>query len=200
MPHLDSPPRRTTAAVVSAMTALLDGVDHGQRAGLGHQARLDLVAAARTFATRVDALLSVLVSEADEAGSSLAVKGTPLSTWLALSGQTSTKEANAAVFSGRDLTAQPQVRDAALAGTIGVRQARSIHKVLGEWPTALSDGHRQQAERLLLEGAAPTPADKLAAKVMKGGVGVWGQVPMPANPQVNEAEAKKLVAWVLSQK
>ena len=45
-----------------------------------------------------------------------------------------------------------------------------------------------------------TAADKLAAKVMKGGSGVWGQVPMPANPQVNEAEAKKLAAWVLSQK
>jgi len=43
-------------------------------------------------------------------------------------------------------------------------------------------------------------ADKLAAKVMKGGAGVWGPVPMPANPQVSEAEAKKLVAWVLSQK
>ena len=45
-----------------------------------------------------------------------------------------------------------------------------------------------------------TAADKLAAKVIKGGSGVWGAVPMPANPQVNEAEAKKLVAWVLSQK
>ncbi len=43
-------------------------------------------------------------------------------------------------------------------------------------------------------------ADKLAAKVIKGGVGVWGQIPMPANAQVNEAEAKKLVAWVLSLK
>ncbi|GGH58551.1 hypothetical protein GCM10010975_19280 [Comamonas phosphati] len=43
-------------------------------------------------------------------------------------------------------------------------------------------------------------ADKLATKVIKGGGGVWGPVPMPANPQVNEAEAKKLVAWVLSQK
>jgi cytochrome c len=43
-------------------------------------------------------------------------------------------------------------------------------------------------------------ADKLAAKVMKGGAGVWGPIPMPANPQVSEAEAKKLVAWVLSQK
>ena len=45
-----------------------------------------------------------------------------------------------------------------------------------------------------------TAADKLAAKVIKGGAGVWGAVPMPANPQVSEAEAKKLVAWVLSQK
>ena len=45
-----------------------------------------------------------------------------------------------------------------------------------------------------------TAADKLATKIMKGGSGVWGAVPMPANPQVNEAEAKKLVAWVLSQK
>ena len=34
----------------------------------------------------------------------------------------------------------------------------------------------------------------------KGGSGVWGPVPMPANTQVNEAEAKKLAAWVLSLK
>lgn len=42
--------------------------------------------------------------------------------------------------------------------------------------------------------------DKLTQKVMKGGSGVWGAVPMPANPQVNEAEAKQLVQWILSQK
>jgi cytochrome c len=41
---------------------------------------------------------------------------------------------------------------------------------------------------------------KLSKKVREGGVGVWGQVPMPANPQVNEAEAQTLVKWVLSQK
>lgn len=41
---------------------------------------------------------------------------------------------------------------------------------------------------------------KLVAKVMKGGSGVWGPVPMPANPQVTEAEAHTLVKWVLSQK
>ncbi len=43
-------------------------------------------------------------------------------------------------------------------------------------------------------------ADMLAAKVIKGGAGVWGPVPMPANAQVNEAESKKLVAWILSLK
>jgi cytochrome c len=43
-------------------------------------------------------------------------------------------------------------------------------------------------------------ADKLAVKIIKGGSGAWGAIPMPANPQVNEAEAKQLVAWVLSQK
>jgi cytochrome c len=42
--------------------------------------------------------------------------------------------------------------------------------------------------------------DKLAVKIMKGGAGVWGPVPMPANAQVNEAEAKKLASWVLTQK
>jgi cytochrome c len=43
-------------------------------------------------------------------------------------------------------------------------------------------------------------ADKLAQKIVKGGSGVWGQVPMPGNPQVSEAEAKQLAAWVLSVK
>jgi cytochrome c len=43
-------------------------------------------------------------------------------------------------------------------------------------------------------------ADKLAQKIVKGGVGAWGQVPMPANPQVSEAEAKQLATWVLSVK
>jgi cytochrome c len=42
--------------------------------------------------------------------------------------------------------------------------------------------------------------DKLVQKVLKGGSGVWGPVPMPANTQVNEAEAHRLVKWILSTK
>lgn len=41
--------------------------------------------------------------------------------------------------------------------------------------------------------------DQLAQKVMKGGGGVWGQIPMPPNA-VTPEEAKVLVQWALSQK
>ena len=46
------------------------------------------------------------------------------------------------------------------------------------------------------KGDAAAPA-KLAEKVVKGGSGVWGPIPMPPN-KVTDDEAKKLVAWVLS--
>ena len=42
--------------------------------------------------------------------------------------------------------------------------------------------------------------DMLATKIVKGGSGVWGAIPMPANTQVSEADAKKLAAWVMSLK
>jgi cytochrome c len=40
---------------------------------------------------------------------------------------------------------------------------------------------------------------KLSEKVIKGGSGAWGQIPMPANA-VTPDEAKTLVTWVLAQK
>ena len=42
--------------------------------------------------------------------------------------------------------------------------------------------------------------DKLVQKVLKGGGGVWGPVPMPANTQVSDAEARTLVKWIMAQK
>ena len=43
-------------------------------------------------------------------------------------------------------------------------------------------------------------ATKLVDKVKKGGVGVWGQIPMPPNAQVPDADVKELVAWILTLK
>jgi len=40
---------------------------------------------------------------------------------------------------------------------------------------------------------------KLIAKIKKGGVGVWGQIPMPPQ-QIADADLQVIVKWVLSQK
>ena len=55
------------------------------------------------------------------------------------------------------------------------------------------------------EVAAKYAADKdavakLAKKIRDGGVGNWGQIPMPANPQVSDAEAQTLAKWVMATK
>jgi cytochrome c len=41
---------------------------------------------------------------------------------------------------------------------------------------------------------------KLADKVKKGSQGTWGQVPMPPNANVPDADVRTLVKWILSQK
>ena len=40
----------------------------------------------------------------------------------------------------------------------------------------------------------------LATKIREGSVGAWGQVPMPPQPQVTEAEALTLARWILERK
>lgn len=41
---------------------------------------------------------------------------------------------------------------------------------------------------------------RLIQKIQKGSSGTWGPIPMPANPQVTDAEAKVLAKWILAQK
>ncbi|MGH7186461.1 MAG: c-type cytochrome [Pseudomonadota bacterium] len=40
----------------------------------------------------------------------------------------------------------------------------------------------------------------LVEKVKKGGVGAWGQIPMPPNPGVPDADLNAMVKWILAQK
>lgn len=41
---------------------------------------------------------------------------------------------------------------------------------------------------------------KLAQKIREGSVGAWGQTPMPAQPQVTEAEVSTLARWIVDMK
>jgi cytochrome c len=38
----------------------------------------------------------------------------------------------------------------------------------------------------------------LARRIIEGGVGAWGQVPMPANTQISSDQAGALADWILS--
>jgi cytochrome c len=88
------------------------------------------------------------------------------------------------------LTAAPAYADLALATSKNCMACHAIDKKL------VGPAYKDVAAKYRSD---KTGADKLATKIMKGGSGAWGPVPMPANPQVSEADAKKLVAWVLSQ-
>ena len=89
------------------------------------------------------------------------------------------------------LLAAPAYADLALATAKICTSCHSVDKKL-VGPTFKEIAVKYAADK--------SAADKLAVKIQKGGSGVWGAVPMPANPQVSEADAKKLAAWVLSLK
>lgn len=89
------------------------------------------------------------------------------------------------------LSAAPAFADQALATKKNCMACHAVDKKL------VGPAYKEVAAKYKSDKAA---TDKLATKIIKGGSGAWGAIPMPANPQVSEAEAKTLVAWVLSQK
>ena len=48
--------------------------------------------------------------------------------------------------------------------------------------------------------ADKTAEAKLYDKVKKGSTGVWGQIPMPPNDKLPDADLKALVKWILATK
>lgn len=89
------------------------------------------------------------------------------------------------------LASAPAAADQALATAKNCMSCHSVDRKL------VGPSYKEVAARYANQKDA---VDKLAGKIMKGGGGVFGAVPMPANPQVNEAEAKRLAAWVMTMK
>ena len=83
----------------------------------------------------------------------------------------------------------PALADMALATTKNCMACHAVDKKL------VGPSYKDIATKYAGQADA---ADKLANKVVKGGSGAWGPVPMPANAQINDADAKKLVAWILA--
>lgn len=89
-----------------------------------------------------------------------------------------------------DLSANPDYQ-AGLA-IIAKNDCLTCHKVDEK---LIGPTYREVANKYA--GMPDTIVPYLAHKVMKGGTGTWGQVPMAAHPNLTEADAIALVKYVL---
>ncbi|HEX7326504.1 MAG TPA: c-type cytochrome [Rhodanobacteraceae bacterium] len=109
----------------------------------------------------------------------------------------------AALLTGADGAASQPVAAAAASSAgepIGLKDAQASdcfachaigHKVVGP---AYVDVAKRYA------GQEPAIIDTLAEQVVKGTVGHWGSVPMPAHPNLGMAKARTIVKWILTLK
>lgn len=87
--------------------------------------------------------------------------------------------------------AAPAMADEALAKAKNCLACHAVDKKI------VGPAYKDVAKK---HGNDATKAGALADKIMKGGSGVYGAVPMPANPQVSKEEATKLATWILGMK
>ena len=92
---------------------------------------------------------------------------------------------------GCTLAAGPALASLDLATKSGCTACHAVDKKV------VGPGFKEVAAKY--KGNAKAEA-MLFDKVKKGGVGTWGQVPMPPNAGVKDEDIKTLVKWVLSQK
>ena len=86
-----------------------------------------------------------------------------------------------------------QAFDAAAAKSLATKSAcLACHavdrKMVGPSYKAVAAKYQGQADAL----------EKVAARIQSGGAGVYGPVPMPAQPNLKDDELKLLAAWVLA--
>lgn len=155
---------RTTGAALGVVREVLSGIDHGQRAGIGHAERVELMLEARRLAEQVQGLAGVLTAEVDQHQSSMHAAGTPLTSMLATAENKDNKDAARSVFEARDMARHPQVADAILQGTTSTGHARGIARGMAELPRSLDAGQRQQAETAFLRHAQTVTPNELPRK------------------------------------
>ncbi|HEY5473979.1 MAG TPA: DUF222 domain-containing protein, partial [Candidatus Limnocylindrales bacterium] len=190
---LTSPvPARLSSAVGTVLDKVLFGLETvriADRTMASDGERLAWIEKVTEAERRVSALKAVLIGEADEAGSAMRARHTPLRDWLAGSGQESPRRAAAAVWKARELEQRPSVRDAATSGRISLEQAAAINEALNGLPTGLDRAQQQHAEDLILVAATHTPAEKLRAMAES----LVTQV-APAKSETPERRASRLEA------
>jgi cytochrome c551/c552 len=111
-----------------------------------------------------------------------------------------------ATYYNRDTPAPPPDPGAASFGMGGGAGSDPVQQLLGANACVachtldkrvVGPSFREVAAKYAGDGAA---AGNLAKKIREGGAGAWGNVPMPPNPSISDAELGQVVAWILQQR
>lgn len=92
-------------------------------------------------------------------------------------------------ITGAILLAGPAHADLALAQKNACMACHAVDKKL------VGPAYQEVAKKY---GNTPEAVKTLAGHIRAGGSGKWGPVPMPAQPNLSEADAMKLAGWILS--
>ena|SRR5688572_3309629 len=99
-------------------------------------------------------------------------------------------EEKAAESAATDITQTPEYQDG--LALIAKSDCLTCHKVDEK---LTGPAYREVANKYASQ--APGIIPQLAEKIVKGGSGVWGEVPMLPHPSISQSDAEKMVKYIL---
>ncbi|ALN15213.1 hypothetical protein ASQ49_07935 [Acidipropionibacterium acidipropionici] len=146
--------KRDVWQTVKVIEEALDLLDHSCAATMNPTQTLAAMRAVRRLSDRMTAEAAVWTDRAAKTCAAEKTTGTGLSDYLAVTEGRSSSEANGLVHQAGRITADPRVRDAALAGTVSPGKAAAAGAVLRELPRHdMTESQREAAAGALLEQA-----------------------------------------------
>jgi cytochrome c len=103
--------------------------------------------------------------------------------------KTTNVEATTAATAANDISANPDYQKG--LELIGKSDCLTCHKVSDK---LIGPSYKEVAAKY---DNTPDNIKMLAGKIIKGGQGVWGAVPMTAHPQLSEADAEQMVKYIM---
>ncbi len=93
----------------------------------------------------------------------------------------------------------PATADSKGLELIGASDCTTCHRLHKESPGAsIGPSYSEVAKKYA--PAADTTVDRIVHKIISGGSGVWGAVPMTPHPALTPADVKEMVAYILTLK
>ncbi len=117
------------------------------------------------------------------------------------SGDTKSSDKTAPATSDTPTAAKPTVAAASSKGLelIGGSDCTTCHRLQkSSSGAAIGPAYSEVAKKY--SPAADTTINRLVKKIMAGGSGVWGAIPMTPHPALKEADIKEMLTYIMSLK